>query len=177
LLTEPPLLLDADYISSFAWVYRFDILSKLYADRMLILDEVLSEISRVPHIEKGIQELISRNTLKRAAIMGDEPAAIELGTLLESGRLGAGEAACMAYLKYNPGSLGSNNLADVRIYCERNGKCLITTGETLIDACVSGLLNVKDADGLWIRMIAKKRKLPTATFTEYLIKINRKDLL
>ena len=54
-MTEPPLILDADFISSFAWVDRLDILEGLYSKRMIILDEVLEELSRVPHLADRVE--------------------------------------------------------------------------------------------------------------------------
>ena len=37
--TEPPIILDTYFLSSFAWVDRLDILEGLYSKRMLILEE------------------------------------------------------------------------------------------------------------------------------------------
>lgn len=177
MLTEPPLVLDCDFLSSFAWVDRLDILDRLYSQRMLIIDQVFVEINRVNFLAEKVQILISAGAISRLTLQADEPDALELAALLGSGRFGAGESACMAYLKYHPGSLGSNNLKDVKYYCDTNGKCLLTTGEALIDACESGHLKLEEAGRLWAGMLAKRRRLPVPTFSDYLIRVGRLDLL
>ena len=177
MLTEPPLVLDSDFLSSFAWVDRLDILDHLYSHQMLIIDQVFVEINRVVHLAEKVQILITNGSIRRLSMLADEPDALEFAALLGSGRFGAGESACMAYLKYHPGSMGSNNLRDVKYYCETNGKRLLTTGEALIDACENGHLGLDEADGLWTGMLAKRRKLPVPTFSEYLMRVGRSDLL
>ena len=54
--TEPPIILDADFVSSFAWVNRLDILEFFYSKRMVILEEVLEELKRVPHLASRVEE-------------------------------------------------------------------------------------------------------------------------
>jgi len=39
LSTEPPILLDTDFVSSFAWVDRLDLIERLDSRRMVILEE------------------------------------------------------------------------------------------------------------------------------------------
>ncbi len=40
MLSEPPLVVDTDFLSSFAWVGRLDILERLFPAQMIILEEV-----------------------------------------------------------------------------------------------------------------------------------------
>lgn len=168
MLTEPPLVLDADFVSSFAWVDRLDILEGLYSKRMVLLDEVMNELERVPHIANRVQVLSNNGSIKLVSIYADTPEALELGKLLEAGKYGRGEAACMAYLKHNKGTMGSNNLSDVRMFCLTNNKRLLTTADVLYVAYEARLVGLEEADSIWIKMISKKRKLPAASFSDYL---------
>ena len=170
LLTEPPLVLDSDFLSSYSWVDRLDVLEKLYAGRMVILDEVMEEINRVPHLAEKVITSITNGSIQRVSMIAASAEALELAKYLEDGKYGRGESACMAYLKHNDGSLGSNNLADIKKFCVDTNKRLITTGDALYQALKSGIITLNEGDAIWTRMLDKRRKLPTDSFSEYLSK-------
>ena len=170
---EPPLLLDADFLSSFAWVNRLDILEKLYSGKMIVLEEVMVELSRVGHLASRVQTSIASGSIDLVAMLADSPEALELARLLELGRYGRGEAACMAYLKRNKGSMASNNLADVKTFCDANHKFLLTTAQVLHQAYNEGVVGLEDADKIWSDMIGKRRKLPAASFSHYLANLKK----
>jgi predicted nucleic acid-binding protein len=165
---EPPLVLDADFLSSFAWVNRLDLLEKLYSGKMIVLEEVMVELSRVGHLASRVQTSIAVGSIKLVEMLADSPEALELARLLELGRYGRGEAACMAYLNHNKGSMASNNLADVKLFCEVNRKFLLTTADVLHQAFDNGAVGLEEADRIWRDMIGKRRKLPAASFSDYL---------
>jgi len=79
----------------------------------------------------------------------------------------------MAYLTQHDGILASNNLSDVEAFCSKNKKCLLTTAGVLRQAYKTGLINLDEADEIWAGMLSKQRKLPAASFTEYLSVIKR----
>ena len=172
-MTELPLILDADFISSFAWVNRLDILEGLYSKRMLILDEVLAELNRVPHLAARVELSVRNGHIKHVSMFADSPEALQLGKLLETGKYGSGEATCMAYLACHDGILGSNNLSDVKAFCIQNNKCLLTTADVLHQAFKRGLIGLDEADGIWGDMIFKKRKLPASSLSEYISKTEK----
>ena len=167
-MTEPPLVLDADFLSSFAWVDRIDILETLYSKRMVLLDDVMNELNRVPHIASRVQVFVNNGAIALVEIYADESEALELGKLLQVGKYGRGEAACMAYLKHNKGTMASNNLSDVKTFCRTNSKYLLTTADVFCEAYEARLIGLSEADSLWIKMISKKRKLPASSFSDYL---------
>ena len=167
-MIEPPLILDADFISSFAWVNRLDILEGLYPKRMVILDEVFEELDRVPHLVARVEVSVKNGHVKRMSIFADSPEALQLGKLLDTGKYGSGEAACMAYLTQHDGILGSNNLSDVKAFCIQNNKCLLTTADVMYQAFKAGLIGLDEANRIWSEMISKKRKLPASSFSNYL---------
>ena len=52
------------------------------------------------------------------------------------------------------------------------GKKSIGKGEAsgiLMEALNKGLITVDEGDGIWMNMLARKRKLPTSSFSEYLL--------
>jgi len=173
LSTEPPLVLDTDFISSFAWVNRLDILEGLYSKRMVILDEVLAELNRVPHLASRVELSVKNGHIKCVSMFADSPEALQLSKLLETGKYGSGEAACMAYLTQRYGILGSNNLSDVKAFCIQNNLCLLTTADAMHQAYKAGFITLDEADKVWEDMISKKRKLPASSFSEYISKTEK----
>jgi hypothetical protein len=167
MLDEPPLVLDTDFLSCFAWAKRLDILEKLFPAKMIILEQVLTEISRVSSLSTQVQQCIKKGTILPLVIYADAPEAIELARYLEEGRYGQGESACMAYLKHNVGTMGSNNLRDVAEFCSVNHKKLLCTDECLCFALESKVLNIRQCESIWQLMLAKRNTLPTATFSEF----------
>ncbi len=171
--TEPPLVLDADFLSSFAWVKRLDILEALYSGRMVVLEEVLEELREVPHLASRVELSIRRGHIRTETMLADSPEALRLATLLDSGRYGRGEASCMAYLTERDGILASNNLSDVKAFCIKYGKRLLTTADVLCQAYEMGLTNLTKTDEIWAGMLSKQRKLPASSFTDYLSVIGK----
>ena len=171
--TEPPVILDADFVSSFAWVNRLDILEGLYSKQMIILEEVLEELRRVPHLVLKVDLSIRNGHIRSEAMFADSPEALQLAKFLEIGRYGIGEASCMAYLTQHDGILGSNNLSDVKDFCIQNKKRLLTTADVLHQAYKARQINLDEADKTWADMLSKKRKLPASSFSEYLSAIKR----
>ena len=171
--TEPPIILDSDFLSSFAWVNRLDILEGLYSKRMIVLEEVLVELRRVPHLASKVELSIKKGHIRSEAMLADSPEALQLAKFLDLGRYGTGEASCMAYLTQHDGILGSNNLSDVKAFCNKNKKRLLTTAKVLHQAYKIGQINLGEADEIWAGMLSKKQKLPASSFTEYLSAIER----
>jgi predicted nucleic acid-binding protein len=168
LSTEPPIILDSDLLSSFAWVDRLDILEGLYSKQMIVLEEVLEELRRVPHLASKVELSIEKGHIRSETMLADSPEALQLAKFLESGRYGTGEASCMAYLTQHEGILGSNNLSDVKAFCIQNKRQLLTTADVLHHAHETGLTTLAEANEIWFGMLSKRRKLPASSFTEYL---------
>lgn len=166
--TEPPIILDSDLLSSFAWVDRLDILEGLYSKQMIVLEEVLEELRRVPHLASKVELSIEKGHIRSETMLADSPEALQLAKFLESGRYGTGEASCMAYLTQHEGILGSNNLSDVKAFCIQNKRQLLTTADVLHHAHETGLTTLAEANEIWFGMLSKRRKLPASSFTEYL---------
>ncbi len=172
---KPPLVLDTDFISSFAWIDRLDILEKMYANNMIVIDEVMFELRRVQHLYDRLGKCIARGSIKRHFVLASDPEAQYLAHMLDSGKYGTGESVCMAYLKYNQGTLGSNNLKDVKDFCVRNDIKLITTADVICEACNRDIVDDVEAETIWSQMLSKKRKLPAQSFSEYLSMIGGSD--
>lgn len=167
-LIEPPLVADTDLISCFAWTNRLALLSKLYQS-VLIPDIVLNELAKVPHLHQRVQTAITAGMICSVTIDALDPAAAEYSRLVGEGRLGRGESAVMAHVRFHGGTVGSNNISDVLDYCRVHNLPLLAMRAIVVDAVdQEHLLTEQEAETFWDEMIRKRRRLPHATVREAL---------
>jgi hypothetical protein len=81
--------------------------------------------------------------------------------------IGDGEAAAMAIVQASQGTVASNNLKDVRVYCEARGIELICSDDILCLAVLNGVCDVAEASRLWDAM-KERSKLPAYDFQDAL---------
>ena len=84
-----------------------------------------------------------------------------------SSTLGKGESACMSYCKYNHDVIGSSNLRDIKVYCQKNGLTYLTTIDFLYYAVKNGIMTVKEAHQFIIDVNNKDSKLPSVNFETF----------
>lgn len=82
--------------------------------------------------------------------------------------IGNGEAASISLAKKYGGIVASNNLRDIQTYISEFGLKHTTTGDILVDAYNKGLITENEGNTIWANMLAKRRRLGAASFTEYL---------
>ncbi len=169
-MNEPPILLDTDFVSSFACVDRLDIIEGSYSRRMIVLEEVAEELKRVRYLDDRVCFSIMHGHIRRVQMMAGSAEALEYARLCESYRYGSGEAACMAYAHCCGGIVASNNLRDVRRYCNERKIQLLTTADVLVHVYDEERLDLAQIDSIWRRMVEKRNRLPAAAFAEYLEK-------
>jgi len=173
-MTEP-IFFDTDCISSFLWVDRTDILLSLYGKRIILPEQVLDELSNpsISHLSSKVNQLLSQDEIRKAEILvGTEE--FKLYYMLtknpESGQkhIGKGEGSAIALAKVRKGMLASNNLKDIQYYIQLFHLRNLTTPMILHSALLKGLIDESEGNTIWSQMISKRRKLPNATFTDYL---------
>ncbi len=165
---------DTDCLSAFLWVRGESILSRLYSGHIILPAQVYRELSRVPHLLASVDTLKQQGDLKIESMEVDSAEYhdyIQMTTAPEVGMrlIGSGEAAGIAMVKHRGGTLASNNLRDISCYTEKYKIEHITTGDILIRAMNAGMLTEEEGNKLWAGMLKKRRKLPAATFTDYLM--------
>lgn len=165
---------DTDCISSFLWTSTEWLLIHCFGSDMIIPRQVYNEISTVPHLQQKIDVMeIDGNLTIEDLLVGSEEnnLYLELTDYTRSGTLpliGKGEAAAIVLSKKNNGILASNNFRDVKYYVKLYGLNHISTPDIMHKAVKDGLITIDEANSIWIQMIAKRRKLPFSTFTDYL---------
>lgn len=172
---------DTDCLSAFLWVRNENLLIKLYGGKIVLPQQVYSELShpRIPHLKELTDDLKNSEEISIANIEIDtEEYKIysKLTTSPDEGFkiIGKGEAAAIALAKINGGVLASNNMKDISQYVEKYGIEHITTGDILLEALNKEYITEAEGNKIWSDMVSKNRKLPNATFSEFLeCKINK----
>ena len=169
------LFFDTDCMSSFLWVREENLLLKLYRGRVILPMQVFNELSNpsIPRIKQRVKELWSNGDISTKEIIvktEEYNLYYKLAISPPKGELiiGKGEAAAIALAKTHDGIVASNNLKDISKYVKRYNLEHITTGDILVAALNARYIDEMAGNRIWKNMIAKKRMLPTATFTEYL---------
>lgn len=176
-MTEP-LFFDTDCISAFLWVDNESILSKLFPGRIVIPKEVYDELShpgvnRVKGLKAQVDLMLQAGdaTIETITVGTDT---YELYRKLTShpdpGKkiIGRGEAASISLAKEKQGILASNNLRDISVYVKEYDLLHLTTGDIMKMALDAGYINESQGNTIWGNMIARKRKLGYASFSDYL---------
>lgn len=169
------LFFDTDCISSFLWVKAENLLLKLYLGRIILPKQVFNELSNpsIPHIKQKVNNLCLNGDISTKEILvNTEEYSLYYELAISPPKqgliIGKGEAAAIALAKVYDGIIASNNLKDISKYINKYRLKHITTGDILLAALNEGYINEIVGNQIWKNMIAKKRMLPTLTFTEYL---------
>lgn len=171
---------DTDCLSAFLWVREENILSRLYAGRIILPEQVYNELRRVPHLLTRVDMMknngeISIESMEAGSVEYEDYLQMTASPVAGMRIIGRGEAAGIAMAKQREGILASNNLRDIRPYVEKFGLSHITTGDILVEAMDAGIITEVEGNTIWLDMIQKRRMLPTATFSEYLINQRKQE--
>jgi predicted nucleic acid-binding protein len=120
-----------------------------------------------------VNQLLSQDEIRKAEILvGTEEFKLYYMLTINSQsgqkRIGKGEASAIALAKVRKGMLASNNLKDIQYYIQLFHLKNLTTPMILHTALLEGLIDESEGNTIWAQMIKKRRKLPNATFTDYL---------
>lgn len=168
------LFFDTDCLSAFLWINDTNILEELYGGNIVLPNPVYDELSNpmVPQLKRRADALIAKNmaVVKDIEVGSEE---YRLYRQLVSGAgvnkaIGNGEAAGIALAKTYNGILASNNYRDIADYVEKYGLRHVDTGMILKEALDKKLITEAEGNEVWQKMIERNRRLPAASFSEYL---------
>jgi predicted nucleic acid-binding protein len=162
-------LFDADVVIAFAKGGLALYLPSIYPDRGILLNIVKDELVKWS-ITETIVNNITNNTTPRLKLVSLQEDKIEIikeyATL--TGLYGQGESACMAYAKFNDCIVASNNLRDIRKYCEENNIEFYTTIDVLYEGYKLKLYTEEQCDDFLRIMNEKKEKVPYKNLQQYI---------
>lgn len=163
---------DTDCLSAFLWVRKECILAKLYAGKIILPSQVYGELQKVPHLLARVDALKTGGSLRvesMAAGSVEYEDYLKMTKKPENGVrvIGRGEAAGIAMARRRGGILASNNMRDISFYVNKYKIPHITAGDILCEAMDAGIISEAEGNTIWSDMIHRRRKLPTATFSDY----------
>ena len=166
---------DNDCLSAFLWVSAEHILSSLYSGSIIVPQQVYDELSNpyTPQLKARFDMLILNGDAVIESMLSDSAEFkhyLKLTSAPDEGHIiiGKGEAAVIALASVSGGVVASNNLKDVATYVSELGLRHITTGDILIKALEQALITESDGNSIWSSMLAKRRRIGAASFSDYL---------
>ena len=164
---------DTNCLSAFLWIRGESILAKLYSGRIILPAQVYEELKFVPHLRQRADDMKAAGDLSVESMEVDSAEYRDYYMMTSSPEegmriIGKGEAAGIAMVRARGGILASNNMKDIAAYVEKFGLQLVTTGDILKESMEKGIITEQEGNLLWQNMLRKRRKLPAASFTEYL---------
>jgi len=167
-ISQRKILLDGDVISHFIKGELFDLLPKLYQNRLIILDIVKTEIYQRKGWDTVIEGLIQKHGIEEIKFPEEIDFKKEYSYLISSSgyALGKGESACMVYCRFNQDILASSNLKDIHRYCSLHKIEYLTTGDILFEGFTKGLVKMADCDAFITKVKNKGSKFRFNTMKE-----------
>ena len=150
-------------------------MTSLYSGKIKIPQQVYNELSYpgTPQLKTRVDVLINNGDAEIESILTDTPEFrlySKLTTSPDEGHciIGKGEAAAIALASTSGGTVASNNLKDIAAYVTELNLRHITTGDILIKALEAALITEDEGNAIWNAMLAKRRKIGAASFSEYM---------
>ena len=115
--SDIPYVFDNDCLASFLWFRRIDLLQNLFPQQMEVPEPVIMELeflktTRYAWVYQELDRNINNGTFKKLVIPSTGPVVTEFFKLVSAKKpAGRGEAAVLSYVKYNGGTVASNNLS------------------------------------------------------------------
>jgi predicted nucleic acid-binding protein len=165
------ILIDADVLIHFSLGDSLLRIATIYPQyEKWVLDIVEQEISkRLSSAYFQLQLVLNQSIFKRVAMPSIKtPTYAEFIRLKKQNpRIGEGEAACMAYARFNDHILASSNFRDIRKYCEEHGILYISTMDLLKEAMSKNIMSEEECDQFIDRVKKQGSQLPFNYMFEY----------
>ncbi len=162
------ILIDSDVIRHFIRGRKLNSLKKIFPGNLYILDMVEAEICRSRKIKVDVQRIIKNGTLKRINFPTSKIYLLEYEKLIK--KFGVGESACMAVARHEDDIIASNNLNDIKEYCNNHKICYLTTIDILYIAYERNIMSEADVDEFLYYNIsgANPSKIPFSTLERFI---------
>ncbi len=165
------ILIDSDVLIHFSIGGDLSMLNYIYPQyEKWILDVIEGEIAqRYSSAHTQLQFLLDQNIFKRVAMPDVKtPVYAEFVRLTRGNRrIGEGEAACMAFARFNEQVLASSNFKDIRAYCEEHEILYVSTMDLLRQAMDENILTEQVCNDFIAKVKQRGSKLPCNLMSEY----------
>lgn len=167
--SKTSILLDSDVIIHFTKAEKLGLLTDYYRGRLLVLSEVVEELSVFPASRTAIDNLI---LYKRVSEFECSPQNRDL-VIKEYARIkklhnsGTGETMCMVVARFEDKIIASSNRRDIEPYCLEHSITYMTTLDLLYEIYLNGGISEADIDLFIYDVTSKGSKLAYKTLADY----------
>lgn len=165
---EKIILVDADVIFHLFRAERLSLLKELYDGRIYVLDVVLEELKSFAPSQLGF--VLGLGILQEMPFPTSNSDILSEYSRLKKEDKGKGESACMAVCRFQKNIIASNNLRDIKPYCQQFQIEYLTTMDILAVGHLKEKLTVAEADYCIYLIKSQRGKLPHYNKIEDFIK-------
>jgi predicted nucleic acid-binding protein len=159
------IILDADVIIHFCKGCQIGLLPHIFVNKMYVPDVVYHEALSQKY-KTEIDNLFNFKLIEELVIQSDMKVFKEYNQLKK--RFGKGESSCLAYCRYHNDVIGSSNLKDIKLYCQKNNIEYLTTMDFLAEAYQTGKMDESECDFFIYNVKLKESRLPCDTIAGFL---------
>lgn len=168
MLNTTSLILDNTVISIYGKSTQFSLIESLYAGKVIVPTEVISEAILVPRLEQCIKKGLEDGWMVEQHInYVDHPEQLRSFTQLRK-RYDRGEAAVMAIAEHQGGTVGSDDLRATHRYCQQKNIPLLGSLGILYDSYSKGCIDSKEGDRILNIMLRQGYRCPVNNFQQIL---------
>lgn len=184
------IICDNDFICSFLWAHREDLLITLFKDRLYVPDAVIEEIESLntggvgQFVYNGFYNLLNTNKIKALSINFGSEEEILMNKIKQefyntfNKVIGEGELQMLALAISQKATCiintGSNNLKDIFSFIEKGDINNITTMDVFCFAYDKKIETFETLEKIKNDMIKRRRWLPSISVQEYYNSIYKK---
>lgn len=162
------ILIDADVVSHFLRAGYITILPKIFKTPIKMLDVVYTELERWRGKQQEIENLIAWKLLEVIPFpQTNDDISQEFFWIKKSRLYGDGEAACMSYAKHTENIIASNNLKDIKNYCNLHKVDYLTTMDFLQRAIENETLSTKECNEFLEKNRVAKNPFPVKKIEDF----------
>jgi predicted nucleic acid-binding protein len=155
---EKVILVDADVIFHLFRADRMSLLKELYDGRIYVLDVVIEELKSFAPSQLAF--IIKLGILQEMSFPTSDAQILTEYARLKKEDKGKGESACMAVCRYQKNIIASNNLRDIKTYCQQFEIEYLTTMDILAVGFLKEKLTAAEADYCIYLIKSQRGKLP-----------------
>jgi predicted nucleic acid-binding protein len=165
------ILIDADILIHFSLGDTVLRISDIYPQyEKWVIEVVEKEIGkRLSSAHLQLQFALNQSIFKRVEMPSIKSPAYQefLRLKRENPRIGEGEAACMAFARFNDHILASSNFRDIRKYCEEHQILYVSTMDLLKEALSQNIMSEEECDQFIQKVKKQGSQLPCNYMFEY----------
>lgn len=167
-MSKVKIVLDADVLIHFSKGGFLNMLPNIFPSYdYIILDKVYKELKGLIKSQLDHQiHFLGKIQILPYSPQGEE--LIEYAHLLK--KMGQGESACLAFCRFNHNVIGSSNLRDILVYCDKHQVTYLTTLDFLYFAMRKGFIDTSQADCFIHEVNSKDSRLPNISMNTYVCK-------